>query len=232
MPISRQRSPTLRGLARRRRHIEQVGLTAAVPTSAQAPTPARPRCRDVPRGDPAPGHTAPTRARRPRDHLRVPAWDRQHRDHPRGPRAASTHDSRRPDPPRLSPQLVSAPDGGAWDPQPAPQAPPPVPHSTVPTRTTRILRPSRDPAKCLQPSTHAVLTRPQRVVAIAIARSARARARKQSWRGGQPTPQIGRLRRAARIARSLAGAADLILSKRSRISPRIGQALARDRRSG
>ena len=35
-------------------------------------------------------------------------------------------------------------------------------------------------------------------------RSARARARKQSWRPGQPTPQIGRLRRAARIARSLA----------------------------
>ena len=58
--------------------------------------------RDVPRGDPAPGHTAPVRACRPRDHLRVPARDRQHRDHPRGPRAASTHDSRRPNPPRLS----------------------------------------------------------------------------------------------------------------------------------
>ena len=44
------------------------------------PTPARPRCRDVPRGDPTTGHTAPARACRPRGHLRVPARDRQHRD--------------------------------------------------------------------------------------------------------------------------------------------------------
>ena len=45
----------------------------------------RQRGRDVPRGDPAPGHTAPTRACRRRDRLRIPARDRQHRDHPRGP---------------------------------------------------------------------------------------------------------------------------------------------------
>ena len=48
-------------------------------------TTARARCRDVTRGHPAPGHTAPAGGCRPRDHLRLPARDRQHRDHPRGP---------------------------------------------------------------------------------------------------------------------------------------------------
>jgi hypothetical protein len=58
----------------------------------------------VTRGDSAPGHTAPARACRPRDHLRVPARDRQHRDHPRRPLMASTHDPRRANAPRPWPR--------------------------------------------------------------------------------------------------------------------------------
>jgi integrase len=69
-----------------RAQLHRSALAAGVRGSVRtAPTPARPCCRDVPRGDPAPGHTASTRACRPRDHLRVPARNRQHRDHPRGP---------------------------------------------------------------------------------------------------------------------------------------------------
>ena len=106
----------------------RVGRGSSPPVRP-ASTPARARCRDVTRGDPAPGHTAPARACRPRDHQRVPARDRQHRDHPRRPRAAGTNDPRRPNAPRLSPHLVSATDGGAWDRQPAPQATPPAPNA-------------------------------------------------------------------------------------------------------
>ena len=39
---------------------------------------------------------APARARRPRDHLGVPTWDRQHRDRPRRPRAPGANDPSRP----------------------------------------------------------------------------------------------------------------------------------------
>ena len=79
------------------------------PPVRTTPTAARPRCRDVTRGHPAPGHSAPARATcRSRDQLRVPARDRQHRDHPRGPRATGRDDARRPNAPRLSPGRLSA----------------------------------------------------------------------------------------------------------------------------
>ena len=45
-----------------------------------------------PRGCPVAGHSAATRACRSRDHVGVPAWDRQHRDRPRRSRAASAND--------------------------------------------------------------------------------------------------------------------------------------------
>ena len=61
-----------------------------------APAPARARGRDVPRGDLADRDPATARARRPRDHLQIPARDRQHRDHPRRPPTARTDDPRRP----------------------------------------------------------------------------------------------------------------------------------------
>ena len=62
------------------------------PTGCAAPAATRSRRRDVPRGCPATGHTAATRACRSRDHVGVPARNRQHRDRPRRSRAASADD--------------------------------------------------------------------------------------------------------------------------------------------
>jgi hypothetical protein len=71
------------------------------------PAPARPRRRDVSRGRPACRHSATARTCRPRDHLSVPAGDRQHRDHSRRPRAADADD-----PSHLPPQTEAlAPRG-------------------------------------------------------------------------------------------------------------------------
>jgi hypothetical protein len=64
------------------------------PALRAAPGPARPRGRDVPRGRAAVGDPTAARARRSGDHVRVPARDRQHRDHPHRPRAASADDPR------------------------------------------------------------------------------------------------------------------------------------------
>lgn len=77
----------------------------------------------------------------------------------------STHDSRRPNPPRLS----RAPLSHAVMAAPVTDSPRlrhrrPC-HRTVPAGTSRILRPSRI-AKCLQPGTRAVLTPPQQAVAL------------------------------------------------------------------
>ena len=141
--------------------------------------PVRTYCGDVPRGDPAPGHTAP-RACRPRDHLRVPARDRQHRNHPRGPRAASTRDSRRPNPPRLTRAPLS--HTGWWCLGPADRV------SDTAARGPQRDANRHDPnsasvagfGKCLQPGILAVLTPPQRVVAEAIIGSPPAATRKRS----------------------------------------------------
>ena len=62
------------------------------PTGCAAPVATRSRRRDVPRGCPVAGHTAATRACRSRDHVGVPARDRQHRNRPRRSRAASADD--------------------------------------------------------------------------------------------------------------------------------------------
>jgi Phage integrase family len=61
-------------------------------TVRAAPAPPRSRSRDVPRRGPAGSHPAATGSCRPRDHLLLPAGDRQHRTHPRRPRTTSTHD--------------------------------------------------------------------------------------------------------------------------------------------
>jgi len=70
------------------------------------PAPAAPcaRGRDVARRRAPAGHSAPTRARQPVDHLGVPPRDRQHRDHPHRTLAPRADDPRRqrPPQPRLS----------------------------------------------------------------------------------------------------------------------------------
>lgn len=58
-------------------------------TVRAAPAPPRPRSREVSRRGPAGGHPAATRSCRPRDHLLLPARDRQHRNHPRRPRTTA-----------------------------------------------------------------------------------------------------------------------------------------------
>ena len=68
---------------------------ATVRAASAAP---RSRGGDVTRGRAAVGHPAPARARRPCDHLRVPTWDRQHRDRPRRSRAPGTDDPGHPRP--------------------------------------------------------------------------------------------------------------------------------------
>lgn len=70
---------------------------SAAPVRA-APTPACPRSRDVTRRDLAARHPETARACRPRDHVPVPARDRQHRDHCRSSRAACSDDPGRPTP--------------------------------------------------------------------------------------------------------------------------------------
>jgi integrase len=62
------------------------------PTGCAAPAATCSRRRDVPRGCPVAGHTAPARACRSRDHVGVSARDRQHRNRPRRSRAASADD--------------------------------------------------------------------------------------------------------------------------------------------
>ena len=90
------RGPTRGSTVRARRCAcaaapDRAGCRRTTPVRTP-PAPARPRCRDVSRGRPACRHSATARTCRPRDHLGVPAGDRQHRDHPRRPRAADADD--------------------------------------------------------------------------------------------------------------------------------------------
>jgi integrase len=75
----------VRGSRRPRAAAKCGDRSAGAPTLCAASTPARARRRDVARGRAASRHSAPTRACRSRDHLRVSARDRQHRDRPRRP---------------------------------------------------------------------------------------------------------------------------------------------------
>jgi hypothetical protein len=62
----------------------------------RSPSPkARPCRRDVARGSAIARYPAPARGRRSRDHLRGPALNRQHRDHPYRPPTIGSDDSRR-----------------------------------------------------------------------------------------------------------------------------------------
>ena len=65
---------------------------AIVPTSAQAPAPARARGRDGPRRRPAGRHPAAVRARAPRGDLDLPARNRQRGNHRHCPRPTATRD--------------------------------------------------------------------------------------------------------------------------------------------
>ena len=58
----------------------------------------RPCGGDVTRRHAAARHSTPARARRPRDHVGLSAWDRQHRDRPRRPRTPSADDPGHPRP--------------------------------------------------------------------------------------------------------------------------------------
>jgi hypothetical protein len=113
------RGPTRGATMRARRRAraaapDRAGRRSAAPVRA-APTPARARSRDVPRGRPARRHSATAGPCRPRDHLRIPARDRQHRDHPRRPRTPDPDD---PGYLRPESEALAAPHGtgqrGAW----------------------------------------------------------------------------------------------------------------------
>ena len=69
----------------------------------------RARRRNVARRRAAAGHPTPTRPCRSRDHLGVPTRNRQHRDRPRCPRAASANDRGQP---RVEGRVVNRPRPG------------------------------------------------------------------------------------------------------------------------
>ncbi len=83
------------------------GCAAALCAASAAP---RARRRDVSRGRALARHPTPTRTCRSRDHLGLPARDRQHRDRPRRPRTPRSDDPGHPRPVDLRPlSLVGRP---------------------------------------------------------------------------------------------------------------------------
>jgi hypothetical protein len=70
------------------------GSGRGAPALRTTPAPPRPRRRDGARRRPADRHPAPTRPQQPRHHLRLPARNRQRRDHRNRPRPTRTDDPR------------------------------------------------------------------------------------------------------------------------------------------
>jgi hypothetical protein len=114
---------------------------SAAPVRA-APTPACPRSRDVTRRDLAARHPETARACRPRDHVPVPARDRQHRDHCRSSRAACSDDPADPRLPRRhgAPSGRRANTGSRMDAAAIPARPPASPRWPRPRTSSRSER--------------------------------------------------------------------------------------------
>ena len=94
------RGPTAgRPWAARRRPVPATprrGARGCATPVRASPTQTRPRGGDVARRRAAAGHPTPARARRSRDHVGLPARDRQHRDRPRCPRTPGANDPGNP----------------------------------------------------------------------------------------------------------------------------------------